>query len=116
MKIWREKNMVVDGYSITVNYQKTEQGKHHMETLQIFSKKQPFLPFYVVVKLAKKHLNEENLHLAEVLKEGRKIYVWISFVDKKGRSTSSPYDLEGEDCFFEGLEYLYLKSGQINFS
>lgn len=114
MNIWREKSLVIDGYEITVNYQKTDRGKNAMETFQIYCNRHPFLPFNVVVKLAKRFLGSDYLHLAEIFKKGRKVYIWITFVNKKGQSIPSPYELKGEECEFEGIEYLYLKSDQID--
>jgi len=113
--IFRQRDAVIDGYSITVNYQKSDYGEVFMETLQIFGTKTPFLPFNLVCKLGKRFLGSANLSLVELFKNNRKIYIWTVWVDKQGKPTYSPYEVETEECTFEGLQYSYMQPNQVDF-
>lgn len=115
LAIFKERETVVDGYPIILHYQKSDYQKHFMETLQIYGKSSPFLPFNLVCKLAKRFLGSKHLSLVEIFKNNRKIYIWSVCVDKEGQAISSPYDTETEDCQFEGLNYLYMQPNQVNF-
>lgn len=111
----REREVVVDGYTIFVHYQKTDVGRQQLETLQIFGRNNPFLPFNLICKLAKKLLGSENLCLVELFKNDRKIYIWSLFLDKNGESTPSPFADEYESCEYEGLYYSYMQPNQVEF-
>ena len=113
--ILREKEAVIEGYPVFVHYQKVKHHKHYLETVQIFGRNSPFLPFNLVCKIAKKFLGEDYLSLVEIFKNDRKIYVWSVCSDKKGNPIESPYKVEVEDCVFENLEYNYMQPNQVNF-
>lgn len=115
----KTKNVCIDGYHLTIHFNKSEYGrgskKIYLETLQIFGKNSPFLPFYVVAKLAKKFLGSHHLFLTELLRENRKIYLWNVYLDKRGIPIPQRVDNEAEICTYEGLTYTYMDHNSINF-
>jgi hypothetical protein len=113
--IFKEREAIIDGYPVIIHYQKSDYDDHFLETLQIFGKNSPFLPFNLICKLAKRFLGSHHLSLIEVFRDSRKLYVWAVCVDKKGRPIPSPYDSETEPCEFEGFNYLYMQPNQADF-
>ena len=111
----KEKEIVIDGYVMFVYYQKTDHSKHSVETLQIFGRTSPFLPFNVVSRLARRILGQDELSLVEIFKNDRKVYVWSVCKDKKGIAIASPYEAETEECEFEGWTYFYMQPNQVDF-
>ena len=51
----------VDGYSLVIHFNRAYYNNYYLETLQIFNKYAPFLPFSLVAKLAKKALGGYHL-------------------------------------------------------
>jgi hypothetical protein len=115
LAIFKQREAIIDGYPIIIHYQKSDYEKHLMETLQIYGKNSPFLPFNLICKLAKRFLGSHHLSLIEIFKDNRKIYIWSVCVDRRGRPIPSPYELETEECDFEGFNYLYMHPSQVNF-
>lgn len=111
----KEKEVIIDGYNLFVYYQKTDHAKHSVETLQIFGRNSPFLPFNVVCNLAKRILGKEELSLVEVYKNDRKVYIWSVCTDRKGNPMPSPYEAETEECEYDGWTYLYMQPNQVDF-
>jgi len=111
----KERELVVDGYQIVVNYQKSDYQNHLIETLQIYGKSSPFLPFNLICKLAKRFLGPHHLSLVEVFRQNRKVYIWSVCVDRNGKPIPCPYEAETESCEFEGFNYIYLQPSQVNF-
>ena len=105
---------VVDGYDVVIYFSKADYDHHFLETVQIFGREMPFLPFSLVVKIAKKFLGGHYLSLVEIPRGNRKVYCWTVCVDKNGRPMASPYDVKTEMCSFEGFEYAYMTPDQIN--
>jgi len=106
---------VVDGYRVQMHYNRADYGDHILETFQIFGHSAAFLPFAVVVKLAKKMLGGYNLSLVEIFKDNRKIYCWTVCVDKTGKPLPAPHEADSEHCVYEGFQYIYMHPSQINF-
>lgn len=115
LAIFKQREAIIDGYPIIIHYQKADYEKHLMETLQIYGKNSPFLPFNLICNLAKRFLGSHHLSLIEIFKDNRKIYIWSVCVDRRGRPIPSPYELETEECDFEGFNYLYMHPSQVNF-
>lgn len=115
LAFFKEREAIIDGYSLFLNYQKSDYDTHFLETLQIYNKYSPFLPFNLVCKLGKRFLGSHHLSLVELFKDNRKIYCWSVCVDDQGRPIPLPYELVTEDCQFEGLSYLYMQPSQVNF-
>lgn len=115
LAIFKEREIIVDGYQIVINYQKSDYNIYLMETLQIHGKNSPFLPFNLICKLAKRFLGSRHLSLVELFRQNRKLYIWSVCVDRNGKPLPIPYEEETEFCEFEGLNYLYLQPNQVNF-
>lgn len=111
--IFKKRSVIVDGYNIDIHYQKSDFEEYLTETLQIYSQYSPFLPFNVVVKLAKKFLGGHDLSLVEIYKDGRKIYVWTVYLDREGRPLKFPFDFPVENCDFDGITYSYMQPTQV---
>jgi hypothetical protein len=109
------REIIVDGYFVTIFYQKADFDSHYMESFQVYGRNSPFLPFSLVCKLAKKFLGSQELSLVEVYKDNRKIYCWSVCTDKDGKVIPSPYEVEVEKCSYEGFNYLYMEPNQVNF-
>jgi hypothetical protein len=108
--------VVVDGYPIVVHYSKADYGSHYLITFQVLGQNAPFLPFNVVVKLAKKFLGSKDLSLVELLKDNRKIYCWTVTMTKEGESMLLLQDEEdSEHCIYEGFEYVYMRPDKVSF-
>lgn len=115
LEIFKERDAAIDGYSIILHYQISDYDSYYLRTLQIYNKIGPFLPFNLVVKIAKKFLGEEQLSLVEVFKSNRKIYCWSLAVDKENKPVETPYISDSHPCFFEGFKYLYLTPANVFF-
>lgn len=115
LAIFKQREIIIDGYPIMLHYQKADYDKYFMETLQIYGKSSPFLPFSLICKLAKRFLGGHHLSLVEIFKDNRKIYIWSVCIDRRGRPIQAPFDMETEECEFEGLDYLYMQPSQVNF-
>jgi hypothetical protein len=115
LSIFKEREAIIDGIPLLLNYQKSDYKKYLIETVQIFGKTTPFLPFNLICKIGKRFLGGHHLSLVEIFKDNRKIYIWSVCVDKRGRPIPAPYKLKTEQCEFEGFNYSYLQPNQINF-
>jgi hypothetical protein len=114
MGILKTQELCVDGYHIIIHFSKAFHNDYYLETLQILGKKVPFLPFNLVVKLAKKFLGSHHLSLSEILRDNRKIYCWTITVDAEGHPLPSAHE-EAKFLEFEGFEYAYIDAQFINF-
>lgn len=108
-------NRMIDGYYIRLNFSIADYSDHYLYTLQVTSESFPFLPFTVVLKLARKFLGDEHLSLVEILKSNRKIYCWTLFLDREKKPLHPKYKDQIEHCMFEGFDYTYVHPGQLKF-
>lgn len=115
LAIFKEREAIIDGISVFLNYQKSDYKTYFIETLQVFGKSTPFLPFSMVCKLGKRFLGHQHLSLVEVFKDNRKIYIWSVCVDFDNKAIVAPFESNTERCEFEGFSYLYLQPNQIDF-
>ena len=104
----------VDGYEIVIYFSRADYGSHFLETVQIFGKSIPFLPFSVVTKVARRYLGGHHLSLVELPGVNRKIYCWTICLDTRGRPIASPYDGKIEICDYEGFKYGHMQPDQVN--
>jgi hypothetical protein len=104
-----------DGYSIIFHFNRALYNDHYLETFQIYNKYAPFLPFYLVTKLAKKVLGGHMLSLVEFYQDDHKIYCWSVCLDNRGRPIPSPSKEKYKTKTFEGFEYMYVSPEQLNF-
>lgn len=109
INILKINEIFIDGYWLVIHYNKADYKTHFLETVQIFGKNFLFLPFSVIVKVAKKFLGGHNLLFTEVIKENRKIYCWAIMLDRTGRpmdySEGATHSLKYGD-----IEYKYWKA------
>ena len=113
LSVLKTNECIIDGYGVIIHYAKADYDDHYLESMQILGKNFPFLPFALVIKVARRFLGNDNLSLVELLKGGRKIYCWTLLSDKDGKTIISPE--ESEYCIFEGFEYRYMDSNSVNF-
>jgi len=104
----------VDGYTVVVYFNRADYEEYYLETLQVYGKYTPFLPFSVVVKLAWYVLGGHELRFTDFYQDGRKMYCWTVCLDKAGRPIENPDEPETQARIFEGFEYRYLSPEQIN--
>jgi len=114
LNIIKTKEVVVDGYEVMMHFSRADYRTHISETVQILGKNTAFLPFCVVVKVARKFLGNHHLGLVEFLKDNRKIYCWTITLDHRGRPISSPAE-QTVTQKYEGFEYSYMSSSQVRF-
>lgn len=105
---------MVDGYEVVIYFSKADYAEHFLETVQIFGRNAPFLPFSLVVKIAQMFLGSSYLSLVEIPKANRKVYCWTVCLDREERPIESPYEVKSEICRFEGFEYAYMHPDQVN--
>jgi hypothetical protein len=115
LKVLRNREAIVDGYSVVLYYTKNNYDNYYLITLQVMSKYTPFLPFSLVCKIGKSFLGDKYLSLVEVFKESKKIYCWTLALSPKGEPIKNPYKTESENKVFEGFEYLHMNSEYVNF-
>lgn len=115
LSFFKEREAMIDGYSVFLVFQKSDYDSYFLETLQIYSKSSPFLPFNLICKLGKRFLGSHHLSLVETFRNNRKIYCWSVCVDDHGRPIECPYNIVTEDCEFEGFNYLYMQPSQVKF-
>lgn len=115
LSIFKQTSCTVDGYEIVLHYSKSDFGTHKQETLQIYGEHMPFLPFSLICKLGRKFLGGHELNLVELFKDNRKIYCWSVSLDERGRPIPNPYEIQYEECVFEGFSYSYMTPDQVDF-
>ena len=114
LNISKVKEIVVDGYSLFLHYSKADYRTHYSETVQIYGKHISFLPFNLVVKIAKKFLGSHKLVVIEQLKEGQKIYCWSVMLTKQGKPMDSPFVQDGQSLTYEDFTYSLLDPSNAN--
>lgn len=105
----KSSRVCVDGYWLAVCYSRAKREKHLIEVLQIESVHAIFLPFNVVLKVARIFLGDQDLAYAEFYKRDKKVYCWAK--KSKGPRTVPPNDLTRQ-VTFEGFNFRVMtKSG-----
>ena len=116
VNVFKDRDVTVDGYEVTICYNKSDCDNHYVEHCQVFSRSAPFLPFHLVCKLAQKFLGDRHLSLVEVFRDNRKIYCWTVAIDKNGEAIEQPYkETLMEECTFEGFRYTYMNPKTVDF-
>lgn len=105
---------VVDGYDVTIYYSKADHNDFILETVQVYADNHPFLPFALVVKIARKFLGSEKLSLIEFMRMDRKVYCWTVYRNLSGKPINPPYE-SMKHLAYEGFEYTYLSPSNVNF-
>lgn len=104
----------VDGYDIALYYSKADHGQFTLETVQVYAENHPFLPFNVVIKIARRFLGSIKLSLIEFMRADKKVYCWTSYKDLNGIPIDPPIE-DFKHLQFEGFEYNYLSPASVNF-
>ena len=113
--VLRGRDVVVDGYHVTVFYSKADYGEYKLETFQVLGKWMPFVPFTAVCKLARKFLGDKHLSLVEIYLDQRKTYVWTLTTGPDGEA-KPPVQSVVSEVEFEGLHYYYyMDPTEVNF-
>lgn len=102
----KQRVVFVDGYKVAVQFSRGDYDDHYVEGLEITSANCPFLPMYVVCKIAAKFLGGYGLRHSVTYQHGRKVYRWHVMVDKQGH----PLPIEWKDVQplnFEDFEFVY---------
>ncbi|MGH7174816.1 MAG: hypothetical protein ACREGR_00455 [Minisyncoccia bacterium] len=111
---------VVDGYEVEIHctkgfYQTQEYGTYYLTSIQINSKYAAFLPFNLVVKIAKTFLGTDYVGCVDFIKDGQKHYCWTLTQDEKGRPIPNPTKVKTWKESYEGWEYERLDPSGVNF-
>ena len=115
LNILKTKEVMVDGYQVVLHFSKADYRSHYLETLQVLGKNTPFLPFNLVVKIARRFLGSSNLSLVELLRDNRKIYCWTVTLNRRGIPIASAHQHPAEICKFEDFHYAYMDPQHVNF-
>ena len=110
----KTKTLIIDGYSVVIHFSKADYKDRYMETVQAYGEKTPFLPFYLVAKIARKFLGSSNLSLVEIYKDNKKIYCWAVTLDRNGKSIPTVFGYDVEHLNFEGWDYVYIDPSFVN--
>ena len=111
--ILKTRELEVDGYAIAVYFNRSNYGSYFVETLQIYGEKFCFLPFCLVAKLGKKFLGDHELYLTELIRHNRKIYLWTVSLDLEGKPIPPRFEIQAENCVYDGFKYNYMKNTQL---
>lgn len=114
INILKIREVVIDGYSAILHFNKSFYEDHHLSTLQIIGRNSHFLPFSLVCKIAKRFLGEDNLSLIESIQDNRKVYSWNLVIPIEGQEIKNPYKYE-EFKIYEGLKYRNMSPKNVNF-
>lgn len=107
--------MLIDGYALDIKFDKADYTDFFLESVQITGTNLPFLPFGLVVKIARHILGGHQLSLVEYFQENKKVYCWHVSLDDRGRPVPSLYENKSRQCFYEGFEYLYIEAKELSF-
>jgi len=113
-------SLIVDGYEVEVvctkgYYETQEYGTYFLTSLQINSKYAAFLPFNLVVKIAKAFLGTDYIGTVDFIKDGQKRYCWTLCHDAKGKPIPNPTRVKTWKESFEGWDYERLDPSGVNF-
>jgi len=111
--ILKKRLIEIDGYEIFVYFNNADYGSRLLESLQIYGNNFTFLPFYLIIKLARAFLGDEALTLTETIysltgnfdDSCRKIYVWTLYYDVAGKRVEGPLHKNGVIETFEGFKF-----------
>lgn len=107
----KTRQIVVDGFDVSVNMSFAGLDKYRTESIQIQGVYTPFLPLYVVCKVARAFLGGKNLSCTDFVRDNRKVYTWI--VRRRGtKSLRTTTKSSKGEC--EGFAYTILKPGHLN--
>ena len=109
--VLKQRDVVLDGYAVTVCYSKADYDVYLLNSLQVHSSYTPFLPFNVVCKAGRAFLGERHLSYVEFFKNNKKVYCWTT-KERDGRVM--PPDKSSSPEEYEGFGYSVLKQGVVD--
>jgi hypothetical protein len=109
----KTRDIIVDGYEITICYSKADYKDRFCLSLQIVNVYSMFLPFRLLIKIAKEFLGEKNLYLTDIYRENRKLYCWTCWRDLNNNCIE--YEGKSEKSYYQDFEYNYVNSRDIMF-
>ena len=101
---FKQQTLYVDGYDVILHFSIQDYGDLRIERLEVISQNTPFLPMFLVCKIAARFLGKHELRYSESFKMGRKVYVWTIGVDERGRPLALP-NIYLEKCSYEHFDY-----------
>jgi hypothetical protein len=111
----KARDIVVDGYEVAIYYSKSILSDDRaVECLQCLGQRSPFLPFHVVVKIAKEFLGDKYLGFVDVFINNKKVYCWIVHTDGNGKPVDNDHFVVRE-IEFEGTRIGYLDPEVVRF-
>lgn len=114
ISVLKSREIMIDGYEIGVHYSKSETDDRYLECLQCFGLHSPFLPFAIVVKVARKFLGDEHLCFIDVYQNNKKTYCWTVSVDESGLALPPEQEI-ARGMEYEGFRFDYMNSKSVNF-
>jgi hypothetical protein len=115
VSILKTREIVVDGYAVVVHYGRGKYEEYSLETFQCLGTRSPFLPFFVVTKLARLFLGEKQLCFVDVMHNGKKVYCWTLTSERDRQIPSAPSRRSRSVLEFEGFRFNYLDPESVNF-
>ncbi len=110
----KTRDMVIDGYAISIHYGKATYPNHILETFQCLGQRTPFVPFFLVVKLVRKFLGDKHLCFLDLFLNDKKVYCWTVSKDLDGKELPTEQRVLKE-MNFEGFRYSFLHPSSVNF-
>jgi len=107
----KQRKAMVDGYDVVLCYSKADYSDYFLESIQVQSCYAPFLPFFLVCKIGRAFLGQDNLSYIEFFRNGKKVYCW-TIKSRNGRSLLP--GSRSKPGSYEGFTYNILESGSID--
>lgn len=115
INVLKLRNVAVDGYDVTLHYNKSDHKDFYVATLQVLGKDVPFIPFLLACKIAKKFLGDSYISLVKIFAEGRRVYCWTVILDEDENPIPGAHYESGEGQVYEGFEYVQVSPEKVNF-
>lgn len=109
--------VMVDGYEFELYFHKLAYEGNFLELVQLSPSRTIFLPFNVVVKVARKALGGHHLSFVQYFDRNgsHRIYCWSVYRDQRGRPLPYPFSKKNsEHRVFDGVEYDQLDPKELN--
>lgn len=81
----KQYQFLIDGYEVIAHLSWSQYSNCRIEYLEIASASSPFLPMFLICKIATRLLGQHELKYHSTFKQGRKVYIWTVAVDNSGR-------------------------------
>jgi hypothetical protein len=114
ISILKSREINVDGFEVVIHYGKSVHDQKGLECFQCLGVRNPFLPFNIVVKLAKRFLGEKHLCFVDVFASNKKVYCWTLNTDMNGKPLPPEQEVI-KKMDFEGFEFNMLNPAGVNF-